>query len=68
MQGFSKVTIAVVFAGARLRAAVCGAAGRDVAFRIGNQLLAPTVAWSNARLWEQDLTPTYRIFLPLISR
>ena len=46
----------------------CGAPGREIMFHVGTQVIAPTAAWDNGRLWKQTLQPNWRVFLPLILR
>jgi hypothetical protein len=46
----------------------CGAPGREVTFRVDGYDMAPSVIWSNDRLWELTLTPVSRVYLPLIIK
>jgi hypothetical protein len=52
-------------------ASVCGESGRSVTFHLDDQPLVPSALWSNAAIWELDLSPAQhmcQIFLPLIRR
>jgi hypothetical protein len=47
----------------------CGAPGQRVTFQVGSQVMDPTAAWDNNRLWEWPLqaAAAYRIYLPLVG-
>ncbi|MBN1148944.1 MAG: hypothetical protein JXA78_16910, partial [Anaerolineales bacterium] len=53
-------------------AAGCGAPGKTVTFKVGEQIMQITAAWDNRRLWNLDLYPPggplLRVFLPLVRR
>ncbi len=49
----------------------CGAAGRVITFQVGSQVMIPTVAWNDNRLWEVRLSDSampFRVYLPLILK
>jgi hypothetical protein len=46
----------------------CGAPGKRVTFRAGEQTLAPSAVWDNNRLWELALRRGCRAYLPLVLR
>jgi hypothetical protein len=46
----------------------CGVLGREVAFRVGSQDMIPTAVWDNNRVWELELRPIGRIYLPLVLK
>ncbi|MBN1810662.1 MAG: VCBS repeat-containing protein [Anaerolineae bacterium] len=46
----------------------CGAPGREVAFLVGSQDMIPTAAWDNNQVWELELRPIGRIYLPLLLK
>jgi hypothetical protein len=51
-------------------AAGCGQRGRAVTFRVGSQLMGPTAAWNDSRLWDLPLSPDEErhIYLPLVLK
>ena len=49
------------------KAAGCGAAGRSVHFKVGDEYLAPSAPWDNSRVQEVPLhSMPLRFYLPLV--
>jgi hypothetical protein len=46
----------------------CGDLGRKVVFKVGDQVMSPEVAWDNNQVWQVNLAPVYRVYLPVVLR
>jgi hypothetical protein len=49
-------------------AAGCGDVGRKVIFKVDSQSMSPEVMWDHNQVWQVDLDPTWRVYLPVILR
>lgn len=46
----------------------CGDTGRKVVFKVGDQVMSSQVTWDNNQVWQVNLAPQKRVYLPVILR